>query len=75
MGAVLVITALWVVGAFAPEIVGAVLVKKCIQLQGILRGHTVIAVKIALGFDIIQILTGNPFEGRFAGVGFFDAIC
>ena len=75
MGAVIVITALWVVGAFAPEIVGIVLVKKCVQLQGVLCGHTVIAVKIILCFNIIQILTGYAFKGCFAGVTLFNAIC
>ena len=74
MGAVVVIAALRVVGAFAPKIVGVVLVKKSVQLQGVLCGHTVIAIKIALGFNIIQILTGNPFKGCLAGVTFFHTI-
>lgn len=74
MGEVLVITALWVVSAFAPKIVGVVLVKKCIQLQGVLRGHTVIAVKIALSLNIIQILTGYTFKGCLAGVTLFNTI-
>ena len=74
MGAVLVITALRVICAFAPQIFRVILVKKCVQLQGVLCGHAVIAIEIALSLNIIQILTGHTFKGCLTDITLFYTI-